>query len=632
MEINEKISVVIVNFNAGTGLVDTVRAAIVDAHEVIVVDNNSSDDSLQFLESEFGRDPKLRIIRNPTNQGFAKACNRGFGDASGEFVLFLNPDCELEKGAMACLLEAIQADAEVGMVGGLLLNPDGSEQAGGRRAVPTPWRSFVRAFGLTRLAKRWPKLFYDFHLHEEPLPDHPIAVEAISGACMLARRQAMQEVGLLDEEYFMHCEDLDWCIRFWRGKWKILFVPGALMLHHKGVCSRSRPIFVEWNKHKGMMRFYRKFFRHQYPGAIMWLVVAGVWLRFCLVLSYLTVRRVIRMSGLVEAEAATSPMPEVITEPRDIRSGRKTAMAESLGFPSRVGSQKNRVGLLGATSFVGSCLLPLLSEAGWQVTAFSRRAIGPTGDGVMWRQLPQSTMALSTPIPEGKGNLPYWISVAPISVLPDYFGLLDTHGARRVVVLSSTSRFTKNDSSDPQEQELSLRFAEAEARLQSWAESRGVDWVILRPTLIYGLGRDKNISEIALLIRRFGFFPLFGKACGLRQPIHAADVAADCLAALQAPRAANRAYNISGGETLAYREMVSRVFSLLGRRPRLLTVPLWAFYLALKGLHRVPRYRHWTAAMAERMNRDLVFDHTEAVRDLGSMHRPFVLTEEDLPK
>ena len=299
MEIKEKISVVIVNFNAGPGLVDSVRSAIADAYEVIVIDNASSDGSLEWLESVFGRDSKLRIVRGLSNDGFAKACNRGVALATGEFVFFLNPDCELEEGAMACLLEAIQADDQVGMVGGLLLNPDGSEQAGGRRAIPTPWRSFVRAFGLARFSKRWPKLFFDFHLHKEPLPKIPIEVEAISGACMLVKRDAMQEIGLLDEEYFMHCEDLDWCIRFCRGNWKILFVPEAKMLHHKGVCSRTRPIFVEWHKHRGMMRFYRKLFSHQYPGVLMWLVSVGVLLRFLLVASYHTVRRIGNVLGLV---------------------------------------------------------------------------------------------------------------------------------------------------------------------------------------------------------------------------------------------------------------------------------------------------------------------------------------------
>lgn len=288
---------------------------------------------------------------------------------------------------------------------------------------------------------------------------------------------------------------------------------------------------------------------------------------------------------------------------------------------------ENRIGVLGATSLVGACLLPLLTEAGLPVTAYSRQALGQLGGGVEWRApFPPAPLPLA-----GKGNVPFWICVAPIWVLPEHFALLEAHYVRRVVVLSSTSKFTKDDSNDPQEQAVALRLADAEARVQEWAESCGVEWVILRPTLIYGVGQDKNIAEIARFIQRFGFFPLFGKASGLRQPIHATDVAGACLAALQVPCAANRAYNISGGETLAYRAMVARVFTALGRRQRLVTVPLWAFRLAVSVLRRLPRYRQWTSAMAERMNRDLVFDRGEAARDLGFEPRPFVLTAGDLP-
>jgi nucleoside-diphosphate-sugar epimerase len=222
--------------------------------------------------------------------------------------------------------------------------------------------------------------------------------------------------------------------------------------------------------------------------------------------------------------------------------------------------------------------------------------------------------------------------VAPIRVLPDYFGLLEAHGVQRVVALSSTSRFTKDVSSDPEEQAVAHRLAEAEERLRVWTENKGVGWVILRPTLIYGRGRDKNISEMARFIRRFGFFPLLGRASGMRQPVHSEDVAAACLAALDLPYAANRAYNLSGGETLTYREMASRVFTALDRRPRLLTVPLGLFRLAVACLRLFPRYRHWSAAMAERMNQDLVFDHTDEARDLGFRPRRFSLVAEDLPR
>lgn len=292
----------------------------------------------------------------------------------------------------------------------------------------------------------------------------------------------------------------------------------------------------------------------------------------------------------------------------------------------------NRAGVLGATSLVGACLLPLLSEAHWRVAAYSRQATGQTADGVEWRQLAASRPSSSTaPHPDEGDSLPLWVCVAPIWALPDYFGLLEAQGAKRVVALSSTSRFTKGDSTDTEEQAMALRLADAEQRVREWAENRGVEWVILRPTLIYGLGRDRNIAEIARFIRRFGFFPLLGKADGLRQPIHAGDVADACLAALQAPGTVNHAYNISGGETLSYRDMVARVFSALGRRPRLLTAPLWVFRLALVMLRRLPRYRKWSAAMAERMNRDLVFDHAEAARDLGFNPRAFMLAEKDLP-
>ena len=261
--------------------------------------------------------------------------------------------------------------------------------------------------------------------------------------------------------------------------------------------------------------------------------------------------------------------------------------------------------------------------------AFSRKKRIETQSGtVEWRQLPATGMK-SLDITR---SISHWICVAPIWVLPDYFALIEASGARRVVALSSTSLFTKVDSGDAAENAIAAKLIESEARVQAWAKSRGIEWVVLRPTLIYGEGQDKNISEIARFIHRFGFFPLLGRAQGLRQPNHAEDVAAACVAALQAPGAANRAYNLSGAETLAYREMVARVFAALGRPVRLVTVPLWAFRLAVAMLRRLPRYRHWSAAMAERMTRDLVFDHADAARDFGFKPRGFALTAKDVPR
>jgi nucleoside-diphosphate-sugar epimerase len=264
---------------------------------------------------------------------------------------------------------------------------------------------------------------------------------------------------------------------------------------------------------------------------------------------------------------------------------------------------------------------------GHSVVAFSRKNQIPIqGAPVEWRRLPTWV----TNGTEKASSIGAWICVAPIWVLPDYFSLIEASGARRVVALSSTSRFTKVASCDPAETAMAAKLSESEARVQAWAEARGIEWVVLRPTLIYGLGRDKNITEMARFVCRFGFFPLLGRAQGQRQPIHVEDVAAACVAALQALDAANRAYNLSGGETLPYREMVARVFVALGRPVRFVTVPLWAFRVAVSMLCCLPRYRHWSAAMAERMNSDMVFDHADAARDLGFKPRGFALTAKDV--
>ncbi len=284
------VSAVIVNHDAGTMLVDAVRAALAQSAEVIVVDNGSTDSSMDELAVAFVGEPRLRMHFAKENLGFAAGCNLGLRLATRRHLLFLNPDCILQPGSLKRMVEVLVSNSRIGMVGGLLTNPDGSEQGGGRRDMPTPWRSFVRAFGLSRLGQRWPRLFADFHLHEQPLPKKPMGVEAISGALMLIKRAALKDVGPWDEAYFLHCEDLDMCMRFRQRGWRVVFVPDAPVIHYRGHCSRARPFFVEWHKHKGMARFYRKFYRQQYPGVLMAIVDAGIWLRFGLVSLYHAVR------------------------------------------------------------------------------------------------------------------------------------------------------------------------------------------------------------------------------------------------------------------------------------------------------------------------------------------------------
>lgn len=277
----EPVAVVIVNYNSGPILAQCVQTVLASTLpvQIWVVDNASVDDSMAILTQRLQGDQQVNFRYNIDNIGFAKANNQVLTEIHTPYILFLNPDCFLQPDTLERFYQTMQDNPQAGMAGALVRNPDGSEQAGARRSVPSPWRSIVRVLHLDKLLPHHPK-FQSFVLSRQPLPSEPIALEGISGACMFVRRQALEVVGPLDEGYFLHCEDLDWFMRFRQQGWEILFIPTIEVIHLKGVCSQRQPIRILWYKHRGMIRFYQKFFRHRYPLIIMGGVILAVWIRF----------------------------------------------------------------------------------------------------------------------------------------------------------------------------------------------------------------------------------------------------------------------------------------------------------------------------------------------------------------
>ena len=283
-------SVVIVAADSGVALLECVASVLAAADiEVIVVDNDSHDGSIETLQSQCAPQPRLRILRNGANLGFGSGCDRGAAVAAGDALLFLNPDCQLDPAALAHLRGVLDANAGIGLIGTLQVDAKGRIDPASRRRDPLFHRALLTASGLQRLSSS----FEGVELMTPPnVPTEQ--VDAVSGALMLVSQRVFVQIGGFDEGYFLHCEDLDLCRRVRDAGYEVVCATDVRVLHAKGGSSRSRPVFVAWHKHRGMWRWFTKFdpaARNPLLKAFVW---CGIWAAFVLKVPLLFARRAFR--------------------------------------------------------------------------------------------------------------------------------------------------------------------------------------------------------------------------------------------------------------------------------------------------------------------------------------------------
>lgn len=288
------LGIIIVNYNTWNFLRDCLTSIYNSQgefdYQVCVVDNCSTDGSMEMVQREF---PQVHLIASGVNGGFAYANNlglkaMGFGRESspGEhgsggmspsnYVLLLNPDTLLLPSALADMLAFMGSHPEAGLAGPRLVRPDGSLDLACRRSFPTPEVSFYRLTGLSKLFPH-SKRFGRYNLTYMD-PDQVAEVDSVSGAFLMARREAIEQAGLLDESFFMYGEDLDWCYRIKSKGWKVYYNPKVTVLHYKEASSRGNPK-ARYEFYRAMYIFYRKHFATQTPFWLHWLVICGIFLR-----------------------------------------------------------------------------------------------------------------------------------------------------------------------------------------------------------------------------------------------------------------------------------------------------------------------------------------------------------------
>ncbi len=288
MATTPRLSLVVVNFNTR----DLLRACLhsiekseeAPSAELFVVDNASSDGSADMVASEF---PWARLIRCDSNRGYACANNLALRQSTGEYLLLLNPDTVLPPSALKEMAAFMDAHPEAGIAGPKLVREDGSLDLACRRSFPTPEVSFYRMLGLSRLFPE-SRRFGRYNLTYLD-PDRPAEVDSVVGAFMMVRAAAADQVGFLDESFFMYGEDLDWAYRIKSKGWKVLYNPAVVVLHHKGASSRRHPRKTIVEFYRAMHLFYRKHYAAGTNSLLGMLIVAAIWAKcaFSLAVNYL---------------------------------------------------------------------------------------------------------------------------------------------------------------------------------------------------------------------------------------------------------------------------------------------------------------------------------------------------------
>ena len=274
------LSVVIVSWNTRDLLGQCLRSLdarlgeLAPRSEVIVVDNASTDGTPAAVRLGF---PAARLLETGRNLGFAAANNRGLALARGLTICLLNPDTEPRPGALTALVDYLDRHPQVGVVGPRLLNPDGSEQAVGFR-FPTLAQVFLDLFPLRPLgplAGRLAGSRLNGRYPDQPR-DRPFPIDFPLGACLVVRRAVLEEVGGLDEGYFMYSEEVDWCRRIRAAGWEIACLPAAEVVHHGGRSTGQQPARMFVELHRSRLRYYRRFERPAFVRAAQLITRAGV--------------------------------------------------------------------------------------------------------------------------------------------------------------------------------------------------------------------------------------------------------------------------------------------------------------------------------------------------------------------
>jgi len=594
------ISVVVVNFNSGQflqGVVEQFHAQRAN-YDVIVIDNHSSDGSADFLRES----QQARFVALDRNLGFGAAANIGADTASGEYILFLNPDAFVGVDTPVLMADYLSRAPERGLCGPLLLDFCGREQSGSRRLDPT----LIRACGkvLKSIAPKAPVPTFD--QNREALPTRPVSVEAVSGACMMVKRTVHCEIGGFDEEYFLHFEDLDYCRRVRDQGWLVGFLPQAPAFHYQGGSGSTSEQMLLHHKQAGLQRYLHKF--DGATGAARKFRTVGL--------------EVLAWAGRVALGVSNNVRRWGLLELDQYADSRQTLVGEVLTGARPV------VLVFGARSDVGEALCVRLNALGHITVCVTRTVNEIRQSPLMVTIHPDLLMRNQS---GARLNVAAVVSVCPIWELPQYQTFLEVinRPSPLWLVMSSTSVITKSNHQQEKPVDVAAQLSQGEAWVDEQRQGGSGPTVIVRPTMIYGGTRNRNINRIKRIARLFRLNLDLDFAHGMRSPVHCDDLA-QWMTAIVARGCAPgddlfsgiQCVEITGAQAVSFRDLVRCASDASGATGACLTFSQASVRLFLRLLGWLPVFREVPRDFVSRLEHDFLFRNNNAMSlQAGKMRR-----------
>ncbi len=593
-------SVIIVAKNGGKALFATIETVLQQKKlaELIIADSGNTPDVVSRLQQISLSDPRLKVVSAKGESNFVSACNLASRQAVAEYLVLLKQDYLLPPNAISELVSVLNIEKHAMLSSGIVQEYDGRIQPLCRNQIVTPKSVFLDIFKFKSASK-------NNIINYGMAGNKAFEVATVASACICIRSADYKKLGGLDAEFYPQNEEIDLSLRVQQVGGRVLCVP-SVKITHLPVASRKRiSITRQCNEAKNTIRYLNKFFSgRQIFGTLLFLNIL------------ITINLAFKITG--------SGLWGLMQNPRrvhnDVRAKRLMILAlGAVDIPKSKQMAKKIVLVTGATSQIGLCTISRLIAAGAAVLALSR------DDGIPYYHA--NLRWIKGDLDDPSFHLDgYCVDIvvhcAALWHLPPVMQLLKNSEAKRVIAFSSTTVFSNLMTANAFEKDLVSKLQNAENILSEKCREFGISYTILRPTEIYGSGLDSGITTLAKIIRRFGCMLVYPPAIGRRQPVHVDDLAVAVLLALDNEITYNKAYNLSGGDVLTFREMLEMLFALYKKKAKIISSTALPFFLDIAG--KVSGQKSINGEIARRMNDDMVFFHDDAKNDFAFRARKFL--------